>query len=257
MNPAPVSSLGARADRVGAGGEVERCTSCVSSRTTHAPRTGDPFRYREGFSDADTGLLSFGRRWYDPRHGRWISQDPLLLDLLAAHGDPLSARQDLANLYLYVGANPLNRSDPTGLGPGWWDRVTKGFWGKVFDAYVRGRQLDPKTMRPRGSPTEQVEKASPKETKPDAPGSDPESEPAPEPGAGEGSRAPSTERTYHEQSPSEEGGVSGREVARGAAKVGFWGTVLWGAWEGAKWTGAVLLAPETGGASLEGAALLP
>jgi hypothetical protein len=27
----------------------------------------DPFRYRGGFQDPDTGLLRFGRRWYDPR----------------------------------------------------------------------------------------------------------------------------------------------------------------------------------------------
>lgn len=40
---------------------------------------------------------------YDPTPGRWLSEDPLGLDA----GD--------ADLYCYVGNNPVNAIDPTGL----------------------------------------------------------------------------------------------------------------------------------------------
>lgn len=40
---------------------------------------------------------------YDPATGRWLQQDPAEFDA----GDP--------NLYRYVGNNPANDTDPTGL----------------------------------------------------------------------------------------------------------------------------------------------
>jgi len=50
--------------------------------------------------DPDASLVLMGHRYYDPRTGRFISQDP-------AH--------DGGNWYAYVGNNPTNRSDPLGL----------------------------------------------------------------------------------------------------------------------------------------------
>jgi RHS repeat-associated protein len=53
--------------------------------------------------DADTGLYYYDARWYDAAAGRFLSQDPLSF----AAGD--------ANLYRYVGNNPTNATDPSGM----------------------------------------------------------------------------------------------------------------------------------------------
>lgn len=62
-----------------------------------------PFGYGGGNgcqTDADTGLVLMGHRYYDTRIGRFISQDP------AGDGD---------NWYAYAGNNPTNNIDPFGL----------------------------------------------------------------------------------------------------------------------------------------------
>src|SRR5262249_20801680 len=41
-------------------------------------------------------------RWYDPRSGKWLNEDPIMFRA----GDP--------NLYRYVGNNATNATDPTG-----------------------------------------------------------------------------------------------------------------------------------------------
>jgi RHS repeat-associated protein len=53
----------------------------------------------------------FGARDYDPELGRWVSKDPILFG------------GGQANLHVYVGNDPVNRRDPSGLGdlPGTWD----------------------------------------------------------------------------------------------------------------------------------------
>ncbi len=60
----------------------------------------NPFRYAGGQLDAATGLTKFGARYYDPTTGRFTQQDP-------------SGQE--ANAYAYVGGNPVNRVDPSGL----------------------------------------------------------------------------------------------------------------------------------------------
>ncbi|HMA95939.1 MAG TPA: RHS repeat-associated core domain-containing protein, partial [Polyangiaceae bacterium] len=62
-----------------------------------------PFGFAGGLYDADTGLVRFGARDYDPRFGRWTSKDPILFD------------GGQTNLYVYVGNDPVNRRDPVGL----------------------------------------------------------------------------------------------------------------------------------------------
>jgi RHS repeat-associated protein len=61
-------------------------------------------RYRMGGQeyDQETGLYHMGARYYDPRLGRWLSEDPIGI----AGG---------TNLYAYVGNDPVNGRDPTGL----------------------------------------------------------------------------------------------------------------------------------------------
>jgi RHS repeat-associated protein len=63
------------------------------------------FGFAGGLYDSDTGLVRFGARDYDPLVGRWTSKDPLLF----------GGQQ--SNLYVYVGNQPTNVTDPTGTIP--------------------------------------------------------------------------------------------------------------------------------------------
>ena len=62
-----------------------------------------PFGFAGGIQDRDTGLVRFGARDYDPISGRWVSKDPIKFD-----GGSTS-------LYAYVGNDPVNHKDPSGL----------------------------------------------------------------------------------------------------------------------------------------------
>ena len=61
------------------------------------------FGYTGKYFDDVTGLQNNWNRWYDPKQGRFISQDPIGF----AGGD--------TNLYRYVGNDVTNASDPSGL----------------------------------------------------------------------------------------------------------------------------------------------
>jgi len=62
-----------------------------------------PFGFAGGLYDPNTGLTRFGARDYDAQAGRWTTKDPIRF-----HGGD-------TNLYAYVGNNPVNAIDPTGL----------------------------------------------------------------------------------------------------------------------------------------------
>ncbi len=62
-----------------------------------------PFAFAGGLYDAQTNVLRFGARDYDPETGRWTTKDPILFE----GGD--------TNLYAYVANDPVNRRDPSGL----------------------------------------------------------------------------------------------------------------------------------------------
>ncbi|MFT5429574.1 MAG: RHS repeat-associated protein [Myxococcota bacterium] len=62
-----------------------------------------PFGFAGGHYDRATGLTRFGARDYDPRRARWTAKDPIKF----AGGD--------TNLYAYVGGDPVNGIDPSGL----------------------------------------------------------------------------------------------------------------------------------------------
>jgi RHS repeat-associated protein len=64
---------------------------------------GDRFKYAGKALEAITGLYDYAARWYDPRLGRFLSQDPL----------GWAAGQ--TNAYAYVGNSPVNFTDATGL----------------------------------------------------------------------------------------------------------------------------------------------
>jgi RHS repeat-associated protein len=62
-----------------------------------------PFGFAGGIYDVDTKLVRFGARDYDPGMGRWTNKDPIGF----AGGD--------TNIYAYVGNDPVNRLDASGL----------------------------------------------------------------------------------------------------------------------------------------------
>jgi RHS repeat-associated protein len=64
-----------------------------------------PFGFAGGLYDADTGLVHFGARDYDPVIGRWTTRDPLGF----AGGD--------TNLYGYVLQDPVDLIDLKGKDP--------------------------------------------------------------------------------------------------------------------------------------------
>ncbi len=68
-----------------------------------SPELKHPFGFAGGIHDSSTGLVHFGAREYDPRVGRWTAPDPINF----AGGD--------SNLYAYVGSNPIQYADPSGL----------------------------------------------------------------------------------------------------------------------------------------------
>jgi RHS repeat-associated protein len=62
-----------------------------------------PFGFAGGLLDDATGLVRFGARDYDAYTGRWTAKDPVGFD------------GGQANLYDYVGNDPVNALDPSGL----------------------------------------------------------------------------------------------------------------------------------------------
>ena len=61
-----------------------------------------PFGFAGGLFEFETGLVRFGARDYDPEVGRWTSKDPI------------GFGGGQANLYVYVGNDPVNFFDPDG-----------------------------------------------------------------------------------------------------------------------------------------------
>ena len=58
------------------------------------------------FFNADSGLYPTKYRVFDPVAGRWLSRDPF--------GEPTDPN---ANLYPYVGGQPIGKVDPLGSNP--------------------------------------------------------------------------------------------------------------------------------------------
>ena len=63
---------------------------------------GNPFRFSAKYEDAESGLLYYGYRYYDPSAGRWLNRDP-------------AGERGGQNLYGFVGNDGVNRWDVLGL----------------------------------------------------------------------------------------------------------------------------------------------
>jgi RHS repeat-associated protein len=98
---------------------VQRLEYDEFGRVTQNTNPGfQPFGYAGGISDSHTGLLRFGARDYDPTTGRWTAKDPV-----GFNGGDL-------NVYIYVGGDPVNFIDPSGL-----EAVDD--WGRRLDQAFR------------------------------------------------------------------------------------------------------------------------
>jgi RHS repeat-associated protein len=102
--------LGSIVKRTDASGNVIASHSYDSfGQTTVAPLSGVAFTSREW--DAESGLYYYRARYYDPKIGRFLSEDPL----------PLQDRPiEELHPYVYVMNNPVNHVDPLGLSASDW-----------------------------------------------------------------------------------------------------------------------------------------
>lgn len=66
------------------------------------PTFKQPYQYSTKRTDAETGIIYFGYRFYLPNEGRWLNRDPI-------------EEMGGLNLYQYVGGDPVNYRDPYGL----------------------------------------------------------------------------------------------------------------------------------------------
>jgi len=113
-------------------GATFRChpLSCPPSTFVPTPQRSDTGRE----PDPATGLIYYRARWYDPRLGQFISEDPMGV----AAGD--------ANLSQYVGNSTHNAVDPSGLDDfipestwaAWWSMTDRLNSVRVFITYRIG-----------------------------------------------------------------------------------------------------------------------
>ena len=90
----------------------------VASYRTYSPygavdhetrSSSDPHGYLGGWTDAGTGIVLLGARWYDPTSGQFLSPDPMV-------GNPAPPGTDTP--YSYGDGDPVSNPDPTGLQAG-------------------------------------------------------------------------------------------------------------------------------------------
>ena len=134
------------------------------------------FRYRGAYADADTHLIFFGVRWYDPVVGRWLREDPQL-SISAADTNASSITANLlvtglqlGNLYAYVENDPLNDSDPTGL-------VDWGYWLRVARFVIALGNVSHESFPPKPEPPRVVRTNTRQRRKGEQAGTGPEPDP--------------------------------------------------------------------------------
>jgi len=112
----------------------------------------NPIRFSTKYQDEETGLVYYGYRYYDPGTGRWPNRDPIgELGFETLRGRRARALGAAANLYSFVGNNPINLFDLLGLYEYEWEgnftdaekKTIQDSIGRVKDrANVLIKQLD-------------------------------------------------------------------------------------------------------------------
>jgi RHS repeat-associated protein len=85
----------------------------------------NPIRYRGYYYDAETGYYFLNTRYYNPEWRRFLNADSLFV----AGGDAING----SNMYAYCNGNPVMYRDPSGMVPGWIERIEGAFVGFVSD----------------------------------------------------------------------------------------------------------------------------
>ena len=117
-------------------------------RRTTGPQAGAPatagvgidFGYAGRPLEARTGLSDNRARWYEPATGRFVNEDPSGFK----GGD--------ANLFRYVGNDPLNQVDPSGLGAVWTSGAKASVPAAGWAALGQGAMLATSGSRPLVTP---------------------------------------------------------------------------------------------------------
>ncbi len=119
-----IGSIAAITDKLGAlvelyeydpYGNVTIYDNAYNPRATSA--VGNPYYFTGRRLDEETGLHYFRARYYDGKHGRFISRDPI-----GIWGDPANG----GNGYSYVANDPVNNIDPDGSKKRkWWKKFKK------------------------------------------------------------------------------------------------------------------------------------
>jgi RHS repeat-associated protein len=88
-------------------GETIRVTDTLSGT--------NPFRFSSKYTDAETDLVYYGYRYYNPNMGRWLSRDPI-------------EEKGGLNLYGFVANDSVSK----------WDVLGRGFIGSIISHFLKG-----------------------------------------------------------------------------------------------------------------------